>query len=1001
MDKLKKQRSDLSIAGDMDKLLENYYEQLMRWGLVLTRGDRGMAEDIVHDLCLHFSLSRPDLRTVTNMDGYLYICLRNMYMSEMASSSREAMQLVSIADFDSAEFALAAGPMSDLLQRQNDLIRVCSYCIWRKDSSKSASYFILHFFQGYFRREVAAIARVPLAAIYNKLKIARTEIEAHLEGSTKLQIMTREQPPVPRLLLSPIPSTHLFNLLRVRILQARHSPCLPEPELLAHYSSSVSASISCELLSHIVSCERCLAIIDRATGLPRLEERGPIGPLETSIDKTDSISEAGGASSARMFSVSLQKERERIFEHRPRTLSIAVNGRIAASHNVQGDQSRLSSRFDHPEDAQFVEVFSEQQLRLAFLPIQDRPPAGPHMQTQRTALSDNRWLELTLSFDGLGLHGEVVYFDPTLATGSIAAELDEQTFSILLEPSPQVIERSFVESSFKSLVLVLRRLTPRPAMVWALVLACVISLTGYLAYRRSANVPLTASQILSQSIKAETAGLQHQTEHRTFEIDLVSPNGTTENEGTLEIWRDGDGNRNAQRLYDVNHRILAADWHTKSGNSSYARKLAELSGTQRTLLTTGLWKQDVSSEAFKSLTGNRAQVNRVGTDYELTSGSSMSGHPQLISATLVLNRKLHPVRQILRLHKGDGFEEVRFMERAYQLRPTSEIGDSVFMTDDDRKIESDQSSSLFPSHRLQGGPQDVRLTQLDIGVLYQLSQVDADIGEPIEVVRTPDGQIRVQGTLANNARLAQIRSRLEALPDRQYLDVRLIPRSSIGIPARPTSVSVSPSATTYATGTSSTPATEALRRHFQSEGLSGMALNTLIQEFSRDALEHAQHALQDAYALDRLGNVLSGTGATKINLISQQQWTEMVKKHASDLETQLNLLDNQFVTVSSLKERLPVSTGETAEIHNPAEFTRAANELLHQMQDLEHNVGRIFANTPSEGEQETVDGLVIATRSSLPIDKAKEIGDFAGRLAVSVKSVASGRNRTQLPVTPQ
>jgi len=739
--------------------------------------------------------------------------------------------------------------------------------------------------------------------------------------------------------------------------------------------------------------------------LPKLEERGALAPLEASIDISDSISERGGTGNSKMFSVSLRKQRKRIFEHRPRTLSIALNGKISASHNVQGDQSRLSSRFDHPEDAQFVEVFSEQLLRLAFLPIQDRPPVGPHMQTQRIGLSDNRWLELTLSFDGLGLHGEVVYFDPILATESAATELDEEPISVLSErslmPTLHVVERSFAESSFRLLIQVLRRLTPQPVTVWALVLACVISLTGYLAYRRTANVPLTASQVLSQSIKAETVVLQHQTERRTFEIDLVSSNGATVNEGTLEIWRDGNGNRYAQRLYDASHRILAADWHTKSGSFAYARKLAELSDTQRTLLNTGLWRQDVSSEAFKSLSGSHAQVKRVGTDYELTSASSMSGHPQLISATLVLDRNLHPVRQTLRLRKGDGFEEVRFMEKAYQLRPSSEIGDSVFMTEDDPTVESGQSSSLLPSGRLEDGAQGARLTQLHIGVLYQLSQVDADIGEPIEVVRTHDGQIRVQGSLANSARLAQIRSRLEALPDHQYLDVHLISRSSIGIPATRASVSVSSSATTYATGTSSTPATEALRRHFQSEGLSGMALNTSIQEFSRDALEHAQHALQYAYALDRLGNVLSGTGAANINLNSQQQWTEMVKKHVSDLNNQLNLLDNQFVTVFSLKERLPGSTVEPVEIHNPAEFTRAANQLLHQMQDLEHNVGRIFANTPSEGEQEAVDGLVIATRSSLPIDQAKEIGDFAGRLAVSVKSVASGRNRTQLPVTPQ
>src|ERR1039457_5961608 len=149
MEKTKSKWRTSRAVTDAESLLERYYNQLLKWGSVLTRGDMGMAQDIVHDLCLHFTLAKPDLSQVANMDGYLYTCLRHIYLSALARASREALQFVSVAEFDSIHFALSVNSSDALLQRQNDLRRICSYTVWRKQASKSASYLILLFFHGY------------------------------------------------------------------------------------------------------------------------------------------------------------------------------------------------------------------------------------------------------------------------------------------------------------------------------------------------------------------------------------------------------------------------------------------------------------------------------------------------------------------------------------------------------------------------------------------------------------------------------------------------------------------------------------------------------------------------------------------------------------------------------------------------------------------------------------------------------------------------------------
>ena len=67
-------------GAEIDELLTGRYAQLLKWGSVLTRGDAGKAQDIVQEFCLHFTLAKPDLSEVTNLDGY-YILLPAPYFS--------------------------------------------------------------------------------------------------------------------------------------------------------------------------------------------------------------------------------------------------------------------------------------------------------------------------------------------------------------------------------------------------------------------------------------------------------------------------------------------------------------------------------------------------------------------------------------------------------------------------------------------------------------------------------------------------------------------------------------------------------------------------------------------------------------------------------------------------------------------------------------------------------------------------------------------------------
>jgi DNA-directed RNA polymerase specialized sigma24 family protein len=843
MDQIRQQLRAPVSAMRTEQVLERYYGQLVKWGTLLTRGDEGKAQDLVHDFCLHFTVTKPDLSGITNLDGYLYKSLRHIYLSGLAQSSREALQFVNAAEFDSIQLALTPRQSSDPLQRQNDLRRICCYSVWRKAQTKGASYFILRYFHGYHHQEIADLACTNLAAIYSKFRRFRVEVRSYLVEPGKLQFTSRDVPPTPDLHWTSLSSIYLFKELRKTILDARAGDCLPEDKLIALYSSERSKPIACSLLSHIVSCERCLALVDSHLQRPTLRDREPLDEIgDISVGDRTEAGKSAGISRERLLR-SVRRYTTEVLEHRPRTLSIAVDGKILASHDVQAQRNTLSARIERPENASFVEVFSEQGIRFALMSIGELPPEGPHGQTQRVDLSDDRWLDLSLSFDGLGLNSEVVYFDPALAPELVEGDDSDELVRILHQSESNrtgdgsILSWPRATAWFASMRHFLRPVMPSPVIAWSLVLACVFCVTGYFVFRTPKSVPtLNAREVLNDSIQVEAASLAGQTEHQVLRYEEASLDGNIVKQGTIDLWKDGDGKRHMRRLYDTQHRLIAAEWKQRSGEHGQYPKTedAQPSNSGSELQAGSLWMQDLSPAAFSELNGGATRVRPTEDGYELTTAEPVVSQPQLVSATLVLDSHFHAIRETMRVRGGADVYEVRLVQADYERRPASSVPDAIF-----DPLDQGLGSMLVPRPASPKGiASDAQLAELHIAVLYQLNNLRADTSEPIEVEQTFDGHIRVSGTVADDDRKQEILSRLTLLNDHQLLDVRLVSPQDV-IRAAKTTQAVAGAISTYDLGETKAPADAVLRGYFQAQGLSGEPLDAAVQAFSREALGHA------------------------------------------------------------------------------------------------------------------------------------------------------------------
>jgi DNA-directed RNA polymerase specialized sigma24 family protein len=989
-------RSRPATPAPAEKILEGRYAQLLKWGEVLARGDQGVARDIVHDLCLQLTLSKADFSEIASVDGYLYTCLRHIYLSRLARSSREAERFVSIADCDSVLFALDAGESVDSLEVQNQLRRICGYAVWRKEFSKSFSFFILHFFHGYFHREIASLACLPVSGIYNKLKSSRTELRAYLGEPGKLRFTNRESPPDTELSWAAVPSGELFRELRQRILDARIGACLPAEELLAWYGAEHATPLPCPLLAHIVSCERCLATVDRHLRQPTLKDRDALDGLDRSLSTRVGEEHGAGASNVHTTLDGVLRRKRRIYEHRPATLSIAVNGRIVAFHDVQGEHSLLSARIERPEDTQFVEAFSERSVRLALLSIESLPPEGPKLLSQRIRMSDDRWLELRLAFDGLGLSTEVAYFDPVLAADSSGEGLVEfwSVTGAGHDESPAraadrmhtgaMRARSAIARSFRSLPL-------SPARGWAFAVLCLICTALYLSHRLASRRS-DASALLDESIRSEAASLQGRAEHQTMALEELAADGHLLVQGTVDLWLDGSG-RYTRRLYDSRHRLVAAEWEQKDGTrgSSIANG-ASASEQDRQLVASPFWMVDVSSRAFGTMSGRAMRDSKTKTGYELTADVHIDDAPQVVSATLVLDSRLLPVGETLRLRIGSAIRQVRYLRLGFESEPASSVPDSVFNPGDpkeDHGSDQDSRSSVVPRGRLFQGA-DAALVQLQIGVLHKLYELHADTADPIQVERTADRRIRVEGTVADDLHKQEIVATLQSLPNRQSLDVEVVAQADIRVPAEVVKQAKSHPVTVYNVAQTDAPATALLRRYFEGRGLSGKQADAAVAQFARAALSHAQRALQDAHALDRLGSSFSARELRSISSASREQWAEMAAGHASALETELRALRdqlNELVPAGETAQTLPTDS----DISTAAAFARTSKVLLQATQTLNRKIGLAFVSDAFGTEEQNPEQLIRLAAKSIPLPESARISEFAAQFA-GAEEKSGGRN---------
>lgn len=938
-------------ASKVSQLFVEKYDLLLQWAVRLTRGDREQAEDLLHEAFVQFTLRQLDFVDVEDIEAYLYTILKHFHLSSLRRARRDPLSQLSLVEFDSVDLALRSSFDFDQVQVQNDLRRVCAFLCWRKGSAKSASYLILRFFHGYYPEEVRRIALTSRDVVDHGIRLAAGEAKAFLADPGRLRFMpgrpkrNREdesQPEAPGSLpaiipvLFAVPAAEFLHVLNETIITSRTDACLPREELLAHYEqfsavqgaagANTVASVDRALLAHLVSCPPCLDAVNHYLRMPPLSDRFPgerLGNSRRTPGKGGSaVRRAPKGTGSEMRNEQtfheMQLARESIlrvaqarlrecFEHQPRKLFVAVNGETIATQDIASDRNKQSVRLHHRKTVDFVEVFSEQGIRLAFISVIAMPPEGPDSLSQQVSLSAGRSLDVVLEFTASGPMLEVAYCDPLQAHSIevLDAEMDESLR--LIAPLSDSSEIPPLQADQRKPFLIQFRdhwnafVDRSRPLVISMAITMVFAVVATVYFVQARYKMHVARTLLAEAAQQESnQAAKGRLVHRVFAFTVTSTDDEHPIEnGTVDLWKSADQHRVAMRLSARDGKLLAGIWQAADGSYSIYRdhRLTggavapeNLRGTVAPADSEDLWMNEPSATRFEALAANKGELteqesgNEAVVDYRSESRSVDEGRPHLVRATLILRHDRHVAGQVFWIESDGEVRRYSYREVSYEERDIAPPGADVFSPDPGlagrvsfgRRMPSLKDNSDFLAH-------------LNLEAFALLSTVNADSGEQISIRRTPSQHLAISGVLASDERLAQVKAALSPLMTNPLVDITLWSAQhpdSIPASTRRKGAQTVLTAQSVEINAQTIPAQERLKAYFSRRGHSGKDLDQQIETFSQDTLGHSSRALQQAWTLHTLASSFSTRDWQHMSADDRKQWIAMYLRHSTALSTE-------------------------------------------------------------------------------------------------------------------
>lgn len=955
--------------------------------------------------------------------------LRNMHLSQVRRAARlrensSALLQLSLVDHDSAEIGLRAVEERALGQARHELLRICLYACLRKETSKAGSVLILRFFHGYRPREIARVLRAPRGAVDEFLSVARSEARAFVADPNSLAFLAAGKSPASPAAEEPRAEIHedLAGELRRLIFATPEGVCPYPSQLRSLYQGPLDRGPHAALLAHMVGCRSCLDEVNKLLDLPPLAARDLMTALGRERRQRGKGGRGGGPAdpppappAGGGFVERYRRRLRETFGHRPKELRVSVNGFVLGSHSINAGRSRQTITINLDEKIGFVEVFSEEEVRLLFAVVEP-PPEGPAERRERVSLSGGRTLELTLSFGESRPRVDVVYHDPLFHADPAARPVSSEVGdAALLPPDDSAAPGGGVRDLLRRLLRHVggRGFWLRPGTVTAVFAAILIAalVASRLPGRRESAVDL-----LRQSAAAEeaAAGDRGSVRHRVIDLEeRRAATGELVSRRRIEVWQSAAHAVTARRLYDEHGRLLAGEWDAADGTRTVYRRGARPekrpAGPRDADSLPSLedvWTLEPSAKIFEALVG-RADASSVEdrADSYLINyrGGSPAAPGRLAGASLVIDRAgLRPTQLSLVVRVEGEAREYRFREASLERRPAADVPPSVF--EPDRELVGATTARGTPSPptptyaasevSAPAAPANlVAPAQLEVDVLDLLGGIGADLGQEVIVTRTPAGPLRVEGVVGTQGRKAEILRALAPVAHDPAVEIRIETveeaqerslREQSSAKGRQSAVT-SESVVTQ----DSIPVQAEVRRYLLGRGVPEQQVELEIGRLSNQALMMSHQAMLHVWALKSLVSRFTPEDLRSLQPEARAKWLGLVRAHALGYRKEVASLRQQLAPVFDAPQQRTPPSPEQVRIADDASLINAVSALVELASANHEAVRSAFTVSAGAGQNSPIrspqfwgrldEAETVAVRIAAATEKSREHTGADGR----------------------
>src|SRR5262245_39994008 len=147
------------------------YGRLLKFAKHLS-GSVAVGEDLVQDAFVNFTVMRPDLESIGNLDHYLFSTIRHLLLARVRRAPGRERSLV---EFDSVVAGLTAVDEAARRAAFVALSAICHYTCFRKRTSRAGVVLILRFFHAYAPTEIARLLATSSRSVDDWIRLARRE----------------------------------------------------------------------------------------------------------------------------------------------------------------------------------------------------------------------------------------------------------------------------------------------------------------------------------------------------------------------------------------------------------------------------------------------------------------------------------------------------------------------------------------------------------------------------------------------------------------------------------------------------------------------------------------------------------------------------------------------------------------------------------------------------------------------------------------------------------